>query len=259
MTDTIQTPSRPLAVVTGSSSGIGLELARIFAENGYDLVIVAENDHIFEVRDQIAAQGAIDVQAHEIDLSNFTNVEEFYHLLKNLNRPIDALALNAGVGVAGSFAKQTSLEDELTMINLNVVSTVHLAKRVVSMMVREGHGKLLFTSAAASLAPEPYEAVYAATKAFVQSFALALRQELTGTGVSVTSLLPSATNTNFYHRAGIEHTRVARAKKNDPKLVAKKGFEGLMRGDEQVMVGSLSEEEHLVDEDFLTGKAERSH
>lgn len=259
MADVKQTSSRPLAVVTGSSSGIGLELARIFAENGYDLVIVAENDHIFEVRDQIAAKSSAEVKAYEIDLSNFTNVEEFYHLLRNLDRPIDALALNAGIGVAGSFAKQTSLEDELTMINLNVVSTVHLAKRVISMMVREGHGRVLFTSAVASLAPEPYEAVYAATKAFVQSFAMALRKELLSTGVSVTALLPSATNTNFYHRAGLEHTRIARAKKNDPALVAQKGYDGLMNGEEQVMVGSLSDEEHLHDEDFSASKTERSH
>lgn len=258
MEDVNATGFRPLAVITGSSSGIGLELAKIFGQNGYDLVIVAENDEIFNVRDQLEAQG-VHVHAHEIDLSNYTNVEEFYHILRNLERPIEILALNAGIGVAGSFAKQTSLEDELTMINLNAVSTVHLAKRVVSMMVKEGHGRVLFTSAVASLAPEPYEAVYAATKAFVQSFAMALRKELISTGVSVTALLPSATNTNFYHRAGIEHTRIAKAKKNDPTLVAQKGYEGLMAGLEQVVVGTAQEEEHLRDEEFLERKTESSH
>lgn len=253
-----QTITRPLAVITGSSSGIGLELAKIFGQNGYDLVIVAENEEIFSVRDRLQTQG-VNVTAYEIDLSNFTNVEEFYHLLKNLERPIDALALNAGIGVAGSFAKQTNLEDELTMINLNVVSTVHLAKRVINMMAKVGHGKVLFTSAIASLAPEPYEAVYAATKAFVQSFAMALRKELASTGVSVTTLLPSATNTNFYHRAGTEHTQTARSKKNDPALVAQKGFEGLMNGSEQIMVGEVAPEDRLRVEKFFDSKSEHSH
>lgn len=258
MEDVNQNSSKPLAVITGSSSGIGLELAKIFGQKGYDLVIVAENEEIFNVQNRLQAEG-VDVRAYEIDLSNFTNVEEFYHLLRDLERPIDALALNAGVGVAGSFAKQTNLEDELTMINLNVVSTVHLAKRIISMMVKQGRGRVLFTSAAISLTPEPFEAVYAATKAFVQSFAMALRKELISTGVSVTALLPSATNTNFYHRAGIEHTRIARAKKNDPALVAQKGFEGLMNGAEQVIVGTTSDEEHMKDEEFLGTKSEHSH
>lgn len=255
MDDVNRNNSRPLAVITGSSSGIGLELAKILGQNGYDLVIVAENDSIFNTRELLQETG-VRVYAHEIDLSNFSNVEEFYHILKSLGRPIDVLALNAGIGVAGSFARQTSLEDELNMINLNVVSTVHLAKRVVNMMVKEGRGRILFTSAMASLSPEPFEAVYAASKAFVQSFAMALRKELVSTGVSVTALLPSPTNTNFYHRAGLEHTSLAlKAKKNDPHLVAQMGFDGLMEGKEQVIVGSISEEDHLRDDDFSTNRS----
>lgn len=245
MEEASQTQDHPLAVVTGASSGIGLELAKIFAESDYDLVIVAEDEQIFAVKEQLEKAGKGRVFAFEVDLSNFTNVEEFYHTLRDIGRPIEAIALNAGIGVAGSFARQTSLEDELNVINLNVVSTVHLAKRVIHMMVREGKGKVLFTSAMVSLSPEPYEAVYAATKAFVQSFALALRKELTGTGVSVTSLLPSATKTNFYHRAGLDHTKLAKSSKNDPALVAKEGFKGLMEGREQVIVSSSSKEEHL--------------
>lgn len=244
MEDSSQNFYRPLAVITGSSSGIGLELAKIFAKNGYDLVIVAENDEIFAAQTELEKNGSR-VHAYEIDLSNYTNVEEFYHILKDLNRPIEVIALNAGIGVGGSFAKQTSLEDELNMINLNVVSTVHLAKRVITMMTKIGRGKVLFTSAVAALSPEPYEAVYAATKAFVQSFALALRRELTNTGISVTALLPSATNTNFFHRAGLEHTSISKAPKTDPAFVARQGFAALMEGREQIVVGSVLNNNNL--------------
>ncbi len=230
--------TKPLAIITGASSGIGFELAKVFGKNGYDLVVVAENEKIFTAKTDLELTGA-KVHAYQIDLSNYTDVEEFYHIVSDLDRPIDAIALNAGIGVGGSFAKQTSLEDELTMLNLNVVSTVHLSKRIVKMMLKQGRGKVLFTSSIASLMPGPFEAVYAASKAFVQSFAIALRNELTDTGITVTSLMPGATETNFFHRAGMDDTKIGKSKKDDPALVAQQGFDALMEGRDHVIAGSL--------------------
>ena len=229
---------RPLAVVTGASSGIGFELAKVFANNGYDLVIVAENERIFSAKAQIEITGA-QVIAYQIDLSHYSDVEEFFSLIDNLDRPVETIALNAGVGVGGNFARQTSLEDELNLINLNVVSTVHLAKRVVKKMLKVGRGKVLFTSSVASLTPGPFEAVYAASKAFVQSFAIALRNELSDSGITITSLMPGATDTDFFHRAGMDDTKVGKAKKDDPALVAKQGFDALMEGRDHVIAGSM--------------------
>lgn len=229
---------RPLAVITGASSGIGFELAKVFGANGFDLVIVAENEKIFAAKTQLEVTGA-KVLAYQIDLAHYSDVEEFYHIIDDLNRPVEAIALNAGVGVGGHFAKNTSLEDELNLINLNVVSTVHLAKRIVKKMLKDGRGKVLFTSSIASLMPGPFEAVYAASKAFVQSFAIALRNELADTGITITSLMPGATNTEFYHRAGMDDTKVGKSKKDDPAVVAKQGFDGLMQGRDHVIAGSI--------------------
>ena len=148
-------------------------------------------------------------------------------------------AINAGVGVGGEFARETDLKDELNLINLNVVSTVHLAKRVVKDMVERGQGKILFTSSIAALMPGPFEAVYAASKAFVQSFSQGLRNELKDTGVTVTALMPGPTDTNFFHRAGMDNTKVGTDQKDDPAIVAKQGFEALMAGKDHVIAGSL--------------------
>jgi uncharacterized protein len=230
---------RSLAVVTGASSGIGFELAKIFGRNGYDLVIVAENEKIFSAKSRIEEATGVEVFAYQTDLTNYSDVEEFYGFIAHINRPIAAIALNAGVGVGGNFAKQTSLEEELNMINLNVVSTVHLAKRVIKKMLKDGGGKVLFTSAIASLMPGPFEAVYAASKAFVQSFAIALRNELNDTGVTITVLMPGATDTDFFHRAGMDNTKIGQAKKDDPALVARQGFDALMAGKDHVIAGSI--------------------
>src|SRR5689334_12901417 len=166
--------SRPFAVVTGASSGIGFELAREFAENGFDVLINAEDEgRLEEARRKLSAFGAIDTLV--ADLATYEGVELLYAHIRSANRPLDAIAINAGVGVGGDFARQTSLEDELRLIQLNVTSTVHLAKRVARDMVKRGEGRILITSSVASFLPSPFEAVYGASKAFVQSFAESLR------------------------------------------------------------------------------------
>jgi short-subunit dehydrogenase len=140
--------------------------------------------------------------------------------------------------MGGDFTRQTSLEEELNVIDVNVTSTVHLAKRVLPDMVERDAGRVLFTSSVASMMPGTYQAVYNASKSFVQSFAEALREELKDTGVSVTSLMPGPTDTNFFHRAEMDDTRVGAGSKDDPAMVAEQGFEALMKGKEKVVAGS---------------------
>jgi short-subunit dehydrogenase len=151
-----------------------------------------------------------------------------------------AVALNAGVGAGGAFATDTKLEDELRLVDLNVRSTVHLAKRVVADMVERGEGRILFTSSIASTMPGSFQAVYNASKSFVQSFALALREELKDSGVTVTALMPGPTDTEFFERADMLDTKVGSGSKDDPADVARDGFKALMNGDERVVSHSLS-------------------
>jgi short-subunit dehydrogenase len=153
-------------------------------------------------------------------------------------RPLDAVAINAGVGVGGDFARDNALADELNLVDLNVRSAVHLAKLVLNDMVRRGSGRVLFTSSIAATSPGPYLATYAASKAFLYSFAEALRHELHGTGVTVTALLPGPTRTNFFERAGVLGTRLGKAGKDDPADVARQAYEALMAGKDHVVTGS---------------------
>ena len=232
--------NRPLAVVTGASSGIGRELAAQFAAHDFNLVIAAEDSDIETVAMGIRDAGTT-VDAVQVDLASDGGVDELYARIEATGRPVDALALNAGVGAGGAFATDTDLAGELRLIDLNVRSTVHLAKHVVADMVARGEGRILFTSSIASTMPGSFQAVYNASKSFVQSFAIALREELKDTGVTVTSLMPGPTDTDFFARARMLDTRIGRSKsKDDPADVARDGFEALMNGDERVVSASLS-------------------
>jgi short-subunit dehydrogenase len=227
---------RPLALVTGASSGIGLELAKQFAENGFDLVITAEDDELAEAAREL---GDAVVDSVQVDLTTSGGVMDLWARVQETGRPLEAAALNAGVGQGGPFL-ETDLADELEIIDLNVRSTVHLAKYVVKDMVARDSGRILFTSSIASTMPGPFQAVYNASKSFVQSFALALRNELKDTNVTVTSLMPGPTDTEFFERADMEDTKVGSGKQDDPADVARDGFEALMNGDERVVSHSLS-------------------
>jgi short-subunit dehydrogenase len=189
------TQNKKFAVVTGASSGIGLELAKEFARNGFDLLIAAEDGGIHAAATEIGTMGA-GVEAVQVDLSTFDGVEDLAHRVKSSSRPVDAAAINAGIGVGGEFAS-TDLLAELKLINLNVVSTVHLTKRLLPDMIARRAGRILITASVASEAPGPFEAIYAASKAFDLSFAQAIRKELEDTGITVTALMPGATETNF--------------------------------------------------------------
>jgi len=237
--------NKQLAVVTGASSGIGFELAKILAEEGFDLLIAAEDAELTTALEELKGSGA-NVEAHRVDLATEAGVIELYRHIQNAGRAVDVLALNAGIGAGGAFATETELADELKLIDLNVRSTVHLCKLVVADMVERDEGRILFTSSIASTMPGPFQAVYNASKSFVQSFALAIRNELKDTGISVTSLMPGATETEFFERAEMEDTKVGAAEKDDPAEVARQGYDALMAGKEKVVGGSFKNKVQTV-------------
>lgn len=236
---------RPLAVVTGASSGIGFELAKVFAENGFDLLITAEDEEIQTAQRELN-QLTASVECTRLDLSREADVLRLYERIKATARPVDALCLNAGIGAGGDFARETDLRKELRLIDLNVRSTVQLCKLVLGDMVARDEGRILFTSSIASTMPGAYQAVYNASKSFVQSFALAIRNELKDTGVTVTSLMPGPTETEFFERADMLDTPVGEEEKDDPAEVARQGFEALMEGREKVVGGSFKNKAQTV-------------
>ena len=243
-----------LALVTGASSGIGLELARLFTENGYDVILNAEDDELASAEASLAASGA-EVRAVKADLSTAEGVERLWAAVDSGGRPLDAAALNAGIGVNGEFAKDIPLEDDLRLIAVNVTAVVHLAKRILPGMIDRGEGRVLITSSVAATMPGPYYATYAASKAFLQSFAQAIRYELKDSGVTVTALQPGPTDTEFFERAGMEDTKVGEAKKDDAAEVAKDGFEALMAGKDHVIAGSAKNKAQVAGGKVLPEKA----
>ncbi len=229
---------RPLAMITGASSGIGLELARVFAQEGFDLVVCAEDAGIAVAAEGVSAESGAAVRSVRADLATREGVEELVSTVTSTGRALDVLVLNAGIANGGPFV-ETPLEDDLRVIALDVVSVVHLSKRLLPAMVARGAGKVLVTSSVASLMPGPYYATYAASKAFVQSFADAIRHELKDTGITLTTLLPGPTDTEFFEASHMEDTPVAKGPKDDPATVAREGFAGLMAGKDAVKVASL--------------------
>jgi short-subunit dehydrogenase len=231
---------RPLAVVTGASSGIGYELAKQFASNGFDLIVCAEDSAIVTAAGELEGLGC-SAEAVQADLGRPEGVEQLHGRIAASGRPVAAIALNAGIGMGGAFATDTDLEQELQIVDLNCRSTVHLAKLVLRDMVTRDEGRLLFTSSIASTMPGSFQAVYNASKSFVQAFAVALREELKDTNITVTSLMPGPTDTEFFERAEMMDTKMgASDSKDDPAEVARDGFEALMAGAERVVSHSLS-------------------
>ncbi|WP_454084278.1 SDR family NAD(P)-dependent oxidoreductase [Georgenia sp. Marseille-Q6866] len=223
----------PLAVVTGASSGIGREVAILLAEQGYDLVICADDAEIHTV---LPESPGLTVEPVQADLSTYDGVEDLLDAVGD--RGVDALVLNAGVAVGGEFV-ETSLDDDLALIGLNISANVHLAKRLLPRMVAAGRGRVLLTGSVTSMMPGPYYATYSASKAFLLNFAQSVRYELKDTGVTLTTMMPGPTDTEFFERAGMEDTRVGRSdSKDDPVEVARDGIAAMLEGKDDAVVGA---------------------
>jgi len=225
-----------LAVVTGASSGIGYELARCAARDGFALVICAEEAEIDIATDRLRDGGAR-VEAVQADLAAPEGVERLLAALAG--RPVAALFANAGVGLGGRFLDQDP-DAALDVVNINIMGTLALVHAVGRRMQAQGAGRILITGSVAGYMPGSHNAVYNGTKAFLDSFAYALRDELLESGVTVTCLMPGPTDTEFFERAGMEDTRIGESDKADPADVAQKGYEAMMRGESGVVTGFMN-------------------
>ena len=221
------------AVVTGASTGIGLELARECAKHKFDLLIVANEPEINSAADELRREGGT-VEMVQADLATLEGVDEFY---KKINgRRVDALLANAGRGLGKAFLDQ-DFKDARYVLDTNVTGTIYLIHKVGRDMRAQGEGRILITGSIAGFMPGSYQAVYNGTKAFLDSFSYALREELKDTHVTVTCLMPGATETEFFRRADMMDTKVGTDKKDDPTEVAKNGFEAMMKGEGGVVSG----------------------
>lgn len=255
--------SRPLAVVTGASTGIGYELAKCCAAHGYDLVIAADEPKIHEVARELEAGGCT-AHAVEADLATPDGVTRLYDA--TAHRPVDALLANAGRGLGKGFLDQ-DFDAVCRVIHTNVTGTLDLIQRIGRDMRARRSGKILITGSIAGFMPGTYQAVYNGTKAFLDSFSFALRHEIQDTGVTVTCLMPGATETEFFARADMLDTKVGQAEKDDAADVARQGFEAMLQGEGQVITGWQNKLQaaiaHVAPSDFLAEqhrkKAEPQH
>ena len=226
------------AVVTGASSGIGLELALLFAADGYDLVLCAEDDALEAAAVRCRTAG-VEVQTFQTDLRSPDGVQALHDAVLATGRPVDAAVLNAGIGRGGAFV-DADLADLLAVVDLDVRSTVQLLRLLLPQMVTRDAGRVLVTSSIASTLPGAFHAVYNASKSFVQSLVEAVQNELADSGVTLTSLMPGPTETNFFHRADMDDTPMGQGKKDDAAAVAQQGYDALMKGKDRVVAASLT-------------------
>lgn len=227
--------ARSLAVVTGASTGIGYELAKVCAEHGFDLVIAADEPAIQSAADKLRALGA-QVEACQADLGTLEGVDELYRAAQALNRPVDALLANAGRGLGGAFLDQDFAKAR-RVIDTNITGTLYLIHKIGDDMRRRGEGKILITGSIAGFIPGSFQAVYNGSKAFLDNFSFAIRNELKDSGVTVSCLMPGPTETEFFRRADMLDTKVGQAKKDDAAEVARVGFEAMLKGEGDVVTG----------------------
>lgn len=222
-----------LAIVTGASTGIGYELAKCCAADGFDLLIAADEPAIHQAAEDYKKLG-VQVDAVEADLATIEGADTLYHAANG--RAVDALLANAGIGLGGAFLDQ-DFDDIRHVIDTNITGTIYLAQRIGKQMRSRGQGRILFTGSIAGFTPGSFNATYNGTKAFIDSFSFALRNELKDTGVTVTCLMPGATETEFFERANMEDTKIGQSKKDDPADVAKVGYKAMMKGEGDVVAG----------------------
>ena len=224
-----------LAVITGASTGIGLELARIAAQDGYDLIVVADEPQIRGLAEEF---GKYDVKIESIE-ADLSGIDGVHHLLAAAaGRPIDILIANAGVGTGGAFLEQDVAKWRHS-IDTNVTGTVYLLQKVLRDMVARGEGRVLVTGSIAGYIPGAFNAIYNATKSFINYFTEALRNELKDVdGVTLTTLMPGATDTAFFARAGMLDTEVGQDDdKADPAKVAQDGWSAMIAGKGHIVSG----------------------
>jgi short-subunit dehydrogenase len=224
---------RKLAVVTGASTGIGFELAKRCVDEGYDVLMAADEPQILDAAASLRGSGK-HVEALEVDLSTTAGVDELYEAIKG--RPVDALLANAGRGLGRAFLDQDFGRARL-VIDTNITGTVYLIHKVGNEMRRRNAGRILITGSIAGFIPGSFQAIYNGTKAFLNSFSFALREELRDANVTVTCLMPGATDTEFFERADMMDTDVGTTKKDEAADVAKTGFDAMLRGDGDVVAG----------------------
>ena len=221
-------------LITGASSGIGFELARCFARDGYKLLLVSRTAaDLDESARKLQVEFGAEVDIIPCDLSTHDGPVHLYQETKRRGYQVDVLVNDAGFGEYGLFV-ETDLQKELGMIHLNVLALVHLTKLFLKEMVARDSGKIMQLGSVVSFMPNPLQAVYAATKAFVLSFSEALQNEVEDSNVTITILCPPATDTNFFNVAGAENTKIAQSDTADPVQVAEAGYKGLLNGDKRV-------------------------
>jgi uncharacterized protein len=225
--------TRPLAIVTGASSGIGYELAKCCAEQGFDLLIAADQPAIHNAAQEFRALGAA-VEAIEADLATLEGIDKLYAAAKG--KPVEALLANAGHGLGHAFLDQ-DFNTVRHIIDTNITGTIYLIQKVGKDMRARNQGRILITGSVAGFMPGSFQAVYSGTKAFLNSFSFALRNELKDTNMTVTCLMPGATETEFFARADMLDTKVGQEDKDAPADVAKAGFEAMMKGEGDVVTG----------------------
>lgn len=222
------------AIVTGASTGIGFELAEIAAENGYDLLVVAD-ESLIDAAARDFQQHSVEVTAIEADLATLEGVDKLLDAAGG--RRVDLLCANAGRGLGRGFLGQ-DVSDWRRVVDTNITGTVYLLQRVLRDMLSTGQGKVLITGSIAGFIPGTYQAVYNGTKAFIDSFADALRAELKDAkGITITTLMPGATETEFFERADMLDTKVGSQEKDDPAKVARDGWDALMKGEPHIVSG----------------------
>ena len=229
---------RKTVLVTGASSGIGCHLAHVFAENGYDLVLVARSEQrLRALAEELSGSHPVEAHVLPADLSDPKAPEEIFAWFEKRTLPLHALVNNAGFTTYGEFSF-ADLERSLAMIRVNVLSVVHLTRLFLSQMLTHGEGAVLNVSSTAAFLPGPFMAVYYATKSFVLSFSESLAAECRGTGVRVAALCPGVTKTRFQERGDMEESRLLDLiTPANARRVAEKGFAGLQKGRRVIIPG----------------------
>lgn len=226
-----------LALITGGSAGIGFEIARLLAQSGHDLILTGASGRVHSAAKTLAEECGVTVTPVQSDLATEDGNAA---VIKAVNRPLDIAVFNAGIAQGGTFL-DLSMSEHAALLGLNVTSPLRLAHALVPAMVTRGHGRILLVSSLSAFSPTPYEGLYGASKSFLSSFGHALREELRDTGVTLTILHPGAVATDFHARAGMGDTKFGdNSWKNDPKLVARQGYDALMSGTTSVIGGDAA-------------------